>query len=114
MPNTHMSRRGYSALSSDERVFVLANLVNGVDRYHFPSMDYLDSLEFPVSRPLKLFQVALDGSQVLVGGESGTARIFEGATGLVQEMLRHPDGESNTSLDYLILTCVQWMVLYSA
>ena len=55
-------------------------------------MDYIDSLEFPVSRPLKLFQVAVDGSQVLVGGEGGTARIFEGATGIVKEMLRHPDG----------------------
>lgn len=56
-------------------------------------MDYLDSLEFPVLQLLKLFQVAIDGSQVLVGGESGNVRLFEGTTGLVQEMLRHPDGK---------------------
>ena len=56
-------------------------------------MDYLDSLEFPVSRPLKLFQVAIDSSQVVVGGERGTVCVFEGATGLVQETLRHPEGK---------------------
>ena len=105
----HYHSRGYSALSADERVFVLANLVNGVDRYHFPSMDYLDSLEFPVSRPLKLFQVAIDGSQVVVGGERGTVRVFEGATGLVQETLRHPEGKCTVRDDDSSLHWLQWM-----
>ena len=55
-------------------------------------MDYIDSFEFKMSLPLKIFQVSMEGTQFAVGGEEGVVRIYDVSTGRISQTLRDTNG----------------------
>ncbi|KZT01432.1 WD40 repeat-like protein [Laetiporus sulphureus 93-53] len=85
------TRIGHSALSHDERTLVISNLETGVDEYRFPSLERVRSYTYPILRN-HIMQVGMIGTQIIVGGDDGFARMYESTTGCLIGTLDHYNG----------------------
>ncbi|KZS99826.1 uncharacterized protein LAESUDRAFT_667510, partial [Laetiporus sulphureus 93-53] len=74
----------------DEFIFI-TNLVNGVDQYKFPSLERLRSYTYPIVHN-RIMQIATFGTNIVVGGDDGFARLFDSRTGRLIECLNHSSG----------------------
>ena len=87
---------GCSALisvSSDDTLLV-QNLCDGVDEYKLPTLELVRKFHSPVERNY-IWQVvpACDGEWMVVGGDNGTAQIFDRRTGLLLHNIAHGSGQ---------------------
>ena len=70
-------------LSSDEKLFLVYNLLDGVDVYEFPDMVILRTIRAPSShRFIKQVCLAKDSTMVLQGSEMGRVFIADLKNGL--------------------------------
>jgi hypothetical protein len=82
------------ALSRDQRMLVVSNLVSGVDTYAVPPRQLIRSFNHNISIN-KTLQVAsaLQGALIIAGSDDGCVRMFEQRTGLLYGLLSHSGGK---------------------
>ncbi|KZT01496.1 WD40 repeat-like protein [Laetiporus sulphureus 93-53] len=82
------TRIGHSVLSPDEQNLFILNLISGVDQYKVPSLERIRSYSYPIARN-QLMQVCVLGTQLVIGGDDGFARLYDIGTGRLVQMLEH-------------------------
>lgn len=70
----------------------VSNLISGVDQYKFPSLVHVRSYNYPIIHN-QIMQVAVLGTQVVIGGDDGFARLFDTTTGRLLDRLNHSRSE---------------------
>ena len=83
---------GFTLVTQDERFLLTCNLSSGIDRYQFPSMEYVDTFEFSMTMPFKIFHIGVDDARLVAGGDRGTVRVYDFLSGKLVHTLIHDDG----------------------
>lgn len=95
-PLIFLTTSGHAALEGGN--LVVSNLSNGLDHYHFPSLQRIKGITFTIQKN-KILEVAIipEHGWFLSGGDDGYARIYDSRTGQLLRKLQHEDGESFSS-----------------
>ena len=83
---------GCSAVASvsGNDVLLVQNLLNGVDQYKLPTLEYIRSYRYDISRNY-IWRVTsvYDGEWIIVGGDNGRVRIFDQQSGALLHQIEH-------------------------
>ena len=95
----------------DGQQLLITNLRDGVNRYSLPTMHRAQSYNHTilVNVPLQV-SVARESGWVIVGGDNGSARVFDYQTGAFREKLDHGSGNLSFEIAGVILLtfCLSW------
>lgn len=83
---------GFTLITQDECFLLMCNLSSGINRYQFPSMEYVDTFEFSMMMPFKIFHISADDAHLVAGGDRGMVRVYDYLSGKLVHMLIHNDG----------------------
>lgn len=79
-------------MAADNQLLIVTNLVNGINIYSLPPGQPLRSFTHPIRLNVPLLvSSALQGSLIVVGGDNGSARVYDSCLGLVT-VLPHGQG----------------------
>jgi hypothetical protein len=83
---------GNAVLCADSKYIFVSNLVNGVDQYTFPSLERVQTFSHHIENNYPLQVATLQQATfVVIGGDSGFARVFERRNGQLFSQLKHSD-----------------------
>ncbi|EDR13939.1 uncharacterized protein LACBIDRAFT_305165 [Laccaria bicolor S238N-H82] len=81
-------------MAADNQLLIVTNLVNGIDIHSLPPGQPLRSFTHPIHLNVPLLvSSALQGSLIVVGGDNGSARVYDSCVGLLTVL---PHGQVGT------------------
>ena len=81
---------GYAGPSHDGKLLLISNLKDGIDEYHFPSMEKVQTFSHPIETNCILHTRMLPSSNLIVtGGDDGFARVFNRISGQLVSEIHH-------------------------
>lgn len=55
-------------------------------------MEYVDTFEFGMTMPFKIFQIDVDDTHLVAGGDRGTVRMYDFLSGKLVHTMIHDNG----------------------
>lgn len=103
---------GYATLNHDGKLLLVSNLKDGIDEYHFPSMEKVQTFSHPIETNCIIQSRSLPSWNLIVtGGDGGFARVFNRISGQLVAEIHH--GGKDVLSDYLVMDvhlrcCSSW------
>ncbi|KIJ95004.1 hypothetical protein K443DRAFT_109531 [Laccaria amethystina LaAM-08-1] len=87
-------------MAADNQLLIVTNLINRINIYSLPSGQPLQSFTHPIclNVPL-LISFALQGSLIVVGGDNGSAQVYNSCLGLLTVL---PHGQVGTLVQIVV------------
>ncbi|KAI0296895.1 WD40-repeat-containing domain protein [Russula brevipes] len=84
------SRIGYATLNHDGKLLLVSNLKDGIDEYHFLSMEKVQTFSHPIETNCIIQSRSLPSWNLIVtGGDGGFARVFNRISGQLVAEIHH-------------------------
>lgn len=85
-----LTNSGYAAPNHDGKLLLVSNLKDGIDEYHFPSMEKVQTFTHPIETNCILQTRTLSSWNLIVtGGDDGFARVFNRISGQLVSEIQH-------------------------